>query len=191
MKATRPCLGTATWSSIGMANRSIFHSMREQVFFFFSFFHFFWPSFVFGLTIYVGLFVFQLRWRFLWLKSSPFFFPFHFWGVFAGSGFVSHDLYLHGYFSASIKLPSDYTAGVVVAFYVSIFASIRWLYESDTPFFFFMSHFKKTQSPIVITSIRICVFNKDFSFTSITQLFLSFFTIFYFVYFKSLPVYFN
>jgi len=40
--------------------------------------------------------------------------------VFAGSGFVSHDLYLHGYFSASIKLPADYTAGVVVAFYVSI-----------------------------------------------------------------------
>ncbi|KAI4313656.1 hypothetical protein L6164_026615 [Bauhinia variegata] len=36
-----------------------------------------------------------------------------------GSGFVSHDIYLHGYFSASIKLPSDYTAGVVVAFYMS------------------------------------------------------------------------
>ncbi|KAK6921559.1 Xyloglucan endo-transglycosylase, C-terminal [Dillenia turbinata] len=28
-------------------------------------------------------------------------------------------VYLHGYFSASIKLPSDYTAGVVVAFYMS------------------------------------------------------------------------
>lgn len=37
----------------------------------------------------------------------------------AGSGFVSQDLYLHGFFSASIKLPADYTAGVVVAFYVS------------------------------------------------------------------------
>uniref|UniRef100_A0A2P2JAU0 Xyloglucan endotransglucosylase/hydrolase n=2 Tax=Rhizophora mucronata TaxID=61149 RepID=A0A2P2JAU0_RHIMU len=36
-----------------------------------------------------------------------------------GSGFISHDLYLHGYFSASIKLPADYTAGVVVAFYMS------------------------------------------------------------------------
>ncbi|MED6120892.1 putative xyloglucan endotransglucosylase/hydrolase protein 28 [Stylosanthes scabra] len=36
-----------------------------------------------------------------------------------GSGFVSHELYLHGYFSAKIKLPSDYTAGVVVAFYMS------------------------------------------------------------------------
>ncbi|KAL4304640.1 hypothetical protein GQ457_10G028270 [Hibiscus cannabinus] len=36
-----------------------------------------------------------------------------------GSGFVSQDLYLHGFFSASIKLPVDYTAGVVVAFYMS------------------------------------------------------------------------
>ncbi|GLT96841.1 hypothetical protein SLE2022_144360 [Rubroshorea leprosula] len=36
-----------------------------------------------------------------------------------GSGFVSHDLYLHGFFSALIKLPADYTAGVVVAFYMS------------------------------------------------------------------------
>ncbi|CAN1138342.1 Probable xyloglucan endotransglucosylase/hydrolase protein 28 [Linum perenne] len=36
-----------------------------------------------------------------------------------GSGFVSQDLYAHGYFSASIKLPADYTAGVVVAFYMS------------------------------------------------------------------------
>ncbi|KAG6469399.1 hypothetical protein ZIOFF_074114 [Zingiber officinale] len=31
------------------------------------------------------------------------------------------DLYLHGFFSASIKLPSDYVAGVVVAFYVCFF----------------------------------------------------------------------
>ncbi|XP_078444535.1 putative xyloglucan endotransglucosylase/hydrolase protein 27 [Wolffia australiana] len=36
-----------------------------------------------------------------------------------GAGFVSQELYLHGHFSASIKLPSDYTAGVVVAFYLS------------------------------------------------------------------------
>lgn len=36
-----------------------------------------------------------------------------------GSGFVSQDLYLHGFFSASIKLPADYTAGVVVAYYMS------------------------------------------------------------------------
>ncbi|KAL9248066.1 hypothetical protein vseg_021429 [Gypsophila vaccaria] len=36
-----------------------------------------------------------------------------------GSGFMSHDIYMNGFFSASIKLPSDYTAGVVVAFYMS------------------------------------------------------------------------
>ncbi|CAA7401347.1 unnamed protein product [Spirodela intermedia] len=36
-----------------------------------------------------------------------------------GAGFASQDLYLHGFFSASIKLPSDYAAGVVVAFYLS------------------------------------------------------------------------
>lgn len=36
-----------------------------------------------------------------------------------GSGFISSDMYQHGFFSALIKLPSDYTAGVVVAFYVS------------------------------------------------------------------------
>ncbi|KAJ4974043.1 hypothetical protein NE237_007217 [Protea cynaroides] len=37
----------------------------------------------------------------------------------SGAGFISQDLYLHGFFSASIKLPSDYTAGIVVAFYMS------------------------------------------------------------------------
>ncbi|KMZ69619.1 xyloglucan endotransglycosylase, family GH16 [Zostera marina] len=36
-----------------------------------------------------------------------------------GAGFASQDLYLHGLFSASIKLPADYAAGVVVAFYMS------------------------------------------------------------------------
>ncbi|KAF5443007.1 hypothetical protein F2P56_035605 [Juglans regia] len=36
-----------------------------------------------------------------------------------GSGFVSQDIYLHGFFGASIKLPAEYTAGVVVAFYMS------------------------------------------------------------------------
>ncbi|WOL20138.1 hypothetical protein Cni_G28940 [Canna indica] len=36
-----------------------------------------------------------------------------------GAGFASQDLYIHGFFSASIKLPSDYAAGVVVAFYMS------------------------------------------------------------------------
>ncbi|XP_042394405.1 probable xyloglucan endotransglucosylase/hydrolase protein 30 [Zingiber officinale] len=38
---------------------------------------------------------------------------------YSGSGFISRDLYHHGFFSASIKLPADYTAGVVVAFYAS------------------------------------------------------------------------
>ncbi|KAM0991673.1 hypothetical protein ACFX2C_010026 [Malus domestica] len=43
---------------------------------------------------------------------------FGFWWlcIFTGSGFVSQDLYQHGIFSASIKLPADYTSGVV-AFY--------------------------------------------------------------------------
>ncbi|XP_044982264.1 probable xyloglucan endotransglucosylase/hydrolase protein 28 isoform X2 [Hordeum vulgare subsp. vulgare] len=36
-----------------------------------------------------------------------------------GSGFASQGAYFHGFFSASIKLPSDYAAGVVVAFYMS------------------------------------------------------------------------
>ncbi|KQJ93088.1 probable xyloglucan endotransglucosylase/hydrolase protein 30 [Brachypodium distachyon] len=36
-----------------------------------------------------------------------------------GSGLVSSSMYHHGFFSASIKLPSDYTAGVIVAFYTS------------------------------------------------------------------------
>ncbi|KAL5217202.1 hypothetical protein ABZP36_017886 [Zizania latifolia] len=36
-----------------------------------------------------------------------------------GAGFASQGAYLHGLFSASIKLPSAYAAGVVVAFYMS------------------------------------------------------------------------
>ncbi|OAY84325.1 putative xyloglucan endotransglucosylase/hydrolase protein 30 [Ananas comosus] len=38
---------------------------------------------------------------------------------YSGSGFISSESYLHGFFSASIKLPAGYTAGVVVAFYLS------------------------------------------------------------------------
>ncbi|KAL5577852.1 hypothetical protein UlMin_019551, partial [Ulmus minor] len=34
------------------------------------------------------------------------------------SGFVSQDLYMHGFFSAWIKFPADYTAGVVVFFFL-------------------------------------------------------------------------
>ncbi|XVF11115.1 hypothetical protein REPUB_Repub07fG0241300 [Reevesia pubescens] len=39
--------------------------------------------------------------------------------VYTGSGFISSNMYQHGFFSAKIKLPSDYTAGIVVAFYTS------------------------------------------------------------------------
>ncbi|KAL4384659.1 hypothetical protein GQ457_15G008100 [Hibiscus cannabinus] len=39
--------------------------------------------------------------------------------VYSGSGFISSNMYAHGFFSAKIKLPSDNTAGVVVAFYAS------------------------------------------------------------------------
>ncbi|KAF8688340.1 hypothetical protein HU200_042301 [Digitaria exilis] len=45
--------------------------------------------------------------------------PFLFFLLPAGSGFASQDLFLHGFFSAAIKLPADYAAGVVVAFYLS------------------------------------------------------------------------
>ncbi|KAL8542511.1 hypothetical protein ACS0TY_003392 [Phlomoides rotata] len=38
---------------------------------------------------------------------------------YTGSGFRSSDLYNHGLFSAKIKLPSEYTAGIVVAFYTT------------------------------------------------------------------------
>lgn len=38
---------------------------------------------------------------------------------YTGSGFKSSDLYKHGFFSARIKLPSEYTAGIVVAFYTT------------------------------------------------------------------------
>lgn len=37
----------------------------------------------------------------------------------SGSGFISSDYYNYGFFSAKIKLPSEYTAGIVVAFYTS------------------------------------------------------------------------
>lgn len=37
----------------------------------------------------------------------------------AGSGLVSRSKYNYGFFSAAIKLPSGFTSGVVIAFYVS------------------------------------------------------------------------
>ncbi|EEF43523.1 probable xyloglucan endotransglucosylase/hydrolase protein 30 [Ricinus communis] len=38
---------------------------------------------------------------------------------FTGSGFISSKMYEYGFFSANIKLPGDYTAGLCVAFYTS------------------------------------------------------------------------
>ncbi|CAL0331602.1 unnamed protein product [Lupinus luteus] len=38
---------------------------------------------------------------------------------YTGSGFISSNMYQYGFFSANIKLPSNYTAGVCVAFYTS------------------------------------------------------------------------
>ncbi|QHO44523.1 hypothetical protein S83_014408 [Arachis hypogaea] len=38
---------------------------------------------------------------------------------FTGSGFISSSMYKYGFFSANIKLPSNYTAGICVAFYTS------------------------------------------------------------------------
>lgn len=65
------------------------------------------------------------------LTKFLFVFPFWWLCLCTGSGFVSQDLYHHGFFSASIKLPADYAAGVVVAFYVS------------NPAFHLISFFKK------------------------------------------------
>ncbi|GLU05361.1 hypothetical protein SLE2022_224630 [Rubroshorea leprosula] len=39
--------------------------------------------------------------------------------AYTGSGFISSSMYQYGFFSAKIKLPSDHTAGIVVAFYTS------------------------------------------------------------------------
>ncbi|CAG7887023.1 unnamed protein product [Brassica rapa] len=38
---------------------------------------------------------------------------------YTGSGFISSNMYQHGFFSSLIKLPGAYTAGLVVAFYTS------------------------------------------------------------------------
>lgn len=64
------------------------------------------------------------------------------WFLTLGSGFISSSLYDHGFFSSSIKLPSNYTAGVVVAFYVRPQISnncfnFDFLILSNTFFFFF------------------------------------------------------
>ncbi|KAL3581050.1 hypothetical protein D5086_018885 [Populus alba] len=52
----------------------------------------------------------------------------------SGSGFASQLTYLYSYFSASIKLPGNYTAGVVVSYYTSN-ADDTWIvyYVDDVP----------------------------------------------------------
>ncbi|KAG6468219.1 hypothetical protein ZIOFF_072791 [Zingiber officinale] len=39
---------------------------------------------------------------------------------YSGSGFISSSMYQYGLFSALMKLPADYTAGVVIAFYIVV-----------------------------------------------------------------------
>jgi len=46
-------------------------------------------------------------------------FYFYFYEYIIGSGFNTSNRYKYGLFSAKIKLPSNYTAGVCVTFYVS------------------------------------------------------------------------
>lgn len=49
---------------------------------------------------------------------------------YAGSGLASVNKYHYGFFSAAIKLPPGDSSGVVVAFYVSIYAYM--LYYSSS-----------------------------------------------------------
>ncbi|KAK3222094.1 hypothetical protein Dsin_009119 [Dipteronia sinensis] len=107
MKATLTCLEMITLLFTEMANLSIYLLMKELVSVFFLFLFGFFFSF---LDVFVWVSERLLLLLLLLLLSVC---------MFTGSGFVSHDLYLHGFFSASIKLPADYTAGVVVAFYMS------------------------------------------------------------------------
>lgn len=81
-------------------------------------------------------------------------------GEHSGAGFASQDLYLHGFFSASIKLPSDYAAGVVVAFYVSLFSSLL------IPFFFLPQNSKSTQPCVLALKIRCHACKVTFFFLS-------------------------
>ena len=83
-----------------MENLFFFLLMKELASFFSPFFSGFFLFFLFVLN-----------------SANLSFFLFIF---FSGFGFMSQDFYLHGFFGASIKLPADYTAGVVVAFYVVV-----------------------------------------------------------------------
>ncbi|XP_042382404.1 probable xyloglucan endotransglucosylase/hydrolase protein 33 isoform X2 [Zingiber officinale] len=59
----------------------------------------------------------------------------------SGCGFKSKEIYYYGFFSAAIKLPSDYSAGVVVAFYVS--NSQVYPHNHDEIDFEFLGHEKR------------------------------------------------
>lgn len=54
------------------------------------------------------------------------------------SGFHSRQSYLHGYFQTSLKLPENYTAGVVVTFYAC--NSHKYPYHRDEIDFEFLGH---------------------------------------------------
>lgn len=72
-----------------------------------------------------------------------------------GSGFVSQDLYLHGFFSASIKLPADYTAGVVVAFYVSFLFLFSHSIKDTLKLFYFILYFATPKYVKIMFKVRL------------------------------------
>lgn len=116
MKGIVICLGMIILLFIEMENLFIYLQMKEQVCVSSSY-SFFFPVFVYLIFVPVRVSEYD------------------FYCVYTGSGFVSHDLYLHGFFSASIKLPADYTAGVVVAFYVSHLSN-SYFFPEKKGFFF-------------------------------------------------------
>ncbi|KZV50879.1 putative xyloglucan endotransglucosylase/hydrolase protein 28 [Dorcoceras hygrometricum] len=54
------------------------------------------------------------------------------------SGFQSKLMYMHGYFESSIKLPENYSAGVVVTFYMC--NNLKYPYSHDEIDFEFLGH---------------------------------------------------
>ncbi|CAN6448671.1 unnamed protein product [Victoria cruziana] len=61
----------------------------------------------------------------------------------SGSGFASQDKYYHGFFSAAVKLPSSYSAGIVVAFYMS--NADAYPHSHDEIDFEFLGHVKRKE----------------------------------------------
>ena len=51
--------------------------------------------------------------------------------MYVGSGFQSYSSYLGGYVSTRIKLVPGYSAGVVVAYYVSVAKKWHWLHIAN------------------------------------------------------------